>query len=142
MMYLDTSYIVRLYLNDQGWEQVRELAASDQVACSLHGRAEVISTFHRKLRESVFTTMQYHQVLEQFELDCDNGAYQWLPLSLAVMARLSRGYKSLPKTVFIGSADALHLASAFENGFRAIYSNDKRLLAAAGHFGIKGLNLI
>jgi predicted nucleic acid-binding protein len=142
MIYLDTSYIVRLYLEDQGWELVRALVTGEHVACSIHGRTEVASTFHRKLREGVFNTVQYHQVLEQFELDCGNGAYRWLVLSNAVVARLSRGFKSLPKTVFLSSADASHLACAAENGFKEIYSNDQRLLAAAGHFGVKGVNVI
>lgn len=142
MIYLDTSYIVRLYFEDRGWERVRELAATERVACSLHGRMEVISTFHRKLREGVYTTSQYHHVLEQFEFDCAEGAYRWLSLSNAVTAKLSHGYKSLPKTVFLSSADALHLACASENGFKEIYSNDQRLLAAASHFGVKGVNVI
>lgn len=142
MIYLDTSYIVRLYLEDRGWERVRELAATELVACSLHGRMEAISTLHRKLREGVFTTIQYHQVLEQFEFDCEQGAFRWLSISNAVVARLSRGYKALPKTVFLSSADALHLSCAAENGFKEIYSNDQRLLAAAAHFGVTGVNVI
>lgn len=142
MIYLDTSYVVRLYLEDQGWERVRELAAAERVACSLHGRTEAISTFHRKFREGAFTTTEFRQVFEQFEFDCEQGGYRWLSLSPAVASRASRGYRSLPETVFLTSADALHLACAAENGFKEIYSNDQRLLAAADHFGVQGVNLI
>ena len=142
MIYLDTSYIARLYLDDPGFEKVRELAGTASLACCLHGRAEATAAFHRKLREGVFTAAQYHQVLEQFEVDCREGAYRWLLLSAAVVARLDRGFRSLPRTVFLSAADALHLACAAENGFKEIYSNDQRLLAAAVHFGLRGVNVI
>lgn len=142
MIYLDTSYLARLYLEDPGWERVRALAATERVACAIHGGAELVSTFHRKLRENVFNAGQFRHVLEQFEIDCEGGAYRWLPISAAVWDRLRLGYRSLPKAVALSAADALHLACAAENRFREIYSNDGRLLAAAAHFGVKGVNLI
>lgn len=142
VIYLDTSYVVRLYLDDPGFEAVRELAGRDTVACCVHGLAEVVAAIHRKHRERVFTATQYRQVLEQFAVDCGQNAFRWLPLSPAVNARVTAVYEALPPACFLRAADALHLACAAENRFREIYSNDQRLLAAAGQFGLKGVNVI
>jgi predicted nucleic acid-binding protein len=142
MIYLDASYILRLYFEDPGWGAVRALVAKASVACSLHGRAEVIAAIHRKLRENVLAAGTFQQVLDQFQLDCDSGAYRWLPLSQSVIGRITETYRRLPPSVFLRAADALHLAVAAENQFREIYSNDKRLLEASGHFAIKGVNIL
>ena len=142
MIYFDSNYLARLYLDDPGWKTVHALASRAPLACGRHGQAEVIAALHRKLREGIFTTVQYRQVLEQFKLDCDQNAYHWLPLAPAVIERSTKIYQRLPATVFLRAADALHLACAAVNHFREIYSNDLRLLAAATHFGLKGVNVI
>lgn len=142
MIYLDVSYVARLYLEDPGWEEVRALAAGEPVACAVHGYAEVIAAIHRKFREGVFTPAQYRALLEQFDLDCGEHAYRWLPLSPTVSARVKESFGTLPAAMFLRAADALHLACAAESGFHEIYSNDQRLLAAARHFGLRGVNII
>ena len=142
MIYLDVSYILRLYVEDPGWEQVRTLAAQAPVACSLHGQAEVIAALHRKFREGVFTPSVFRQVLDQFDLDCINDAYRWLPLSPNVMTRVRDSYRTLPASVFLRASDALHLACAAENRFLEIYSNDRHLLQAAPHYALKGVDLV
>jgi predicted nucleic acid-binding protein len=81
-------------------------------------------------------------LLEFFDDECDAGAFQWLPLSPAVLARLTKTYGELPRTVPLRAADAIHLACAVESGFKQAYSNDRQFLLAAKSFGLKGVNVI
>jgi len=142
VIYLDTSYLVRLYFEDAGFAAVRELAASDHVACALHGQAELIAALHRKLREGAVQPKTFRAMLAQFEADQKAEAIQWLPSGPDVLQRLREVYAGLPPSIYLRGADALHLATAAINRFRVIYSHDAHLLAAATHFGIKGVNVI
>ena len=45
---------------------------------------------------------------------------------------------SVPLDVFIRPADAVHLATVQEIGERAVWTNDRHILAAASYFGFKG----
>lgn len=140
MIYLDTSYLFRLYFEDPGFTIVRELALADHVASAAHGQAEILAAFHRKLREGALTPKSYQILLDQFETDRAAGAFHWLPIGPEALERIRTVYASLPRTVYLRGADALHLATAAANGFKAVYSNDVHLLAAAPHFKLKGLN--
>jgi predicted nucleic acid-binding protein len=81
-------------------------------------------------------------LLKQFESDCAGKAFEWLPVTAHVVARVSQAYAALPATVPLRAADALHLACAAEAGFKELYSNDAHLLRGAHFFGVKGVNLI
>jgi predicted nucleic acid-binding protein len=142
MLYFDTSYLVRLYAKDAGWEKVRALARTDSLSCCLHGQAETIAAFHRKFREGVLTQKELITLLTEFDKDSNAGAYRWLPLSPAVMARVASTFARLPAAVALRTADAIHLACAANAGFAKIYSNDLRLLTAAAQFGLAGENII
>jgi predicted nucleic acid-binding protein len=142
MLYFDTSYLVRLHTRDPGWEKVRALAATDSLACGLHGQAEAVAAFHRKFREGAINEKELSQLLAEFDRDCKAGAFDWLPLSTAVMERLLKAFLSLPATVHLRAADAMHLACAAENALKEIYSNDAHLLTGAAHFGLNGINIL
>jgi predicted nucleic acid-binding protein len=142
VIYFDASYAARLYLNDPGWEKVRQLAATDHLACCIHGRAEVIATFHRKFREGAIGSNELTTLLLQFEQECEAGAFRWLALAETVILRLAKVYASLPTAIVLRAADAVHLACAAEHSLKEVYSNDGRLLACAGYFGLKGVNII
>jgi predicted nucleic acid-binding protein len=142
MLCFDTSYIVRLYAADPGWEKVRALAATDNIACSLHGQAEAIAAFHRKFREGTLNQPASSALLKQFDEDCAAGAFTWRHLSPVVVARIATAYASLPAVIRLRAADAIHLASAAEGQFKEVDSNDTHLRDAASHFGLRGINLI
>jgi predicted nucleic acid-binding protein len=142
VIYFDTSYLVRLYYDDPGAEKVRALAASDNIACSAHGNAEMIAAFHRKLREGVISQSAYAALLGQVRAHDKAGAFQWLSAGSETYLRIAEVYAHLPATIFLRAADALHLATAAQAGFRHVYSNDVHLVAAAKHFGIEGRNPI
>ena len=142
MVYFDTCYVVRLYTRDPGWEKVRAFARSEEIACCLHGRAETVAAFHRKTREGTLSAKDLGTLLAEFDADSEAGGFDWLPLSPSVVRRVSSTYASLPPTLAVRAADAIHLACAAEAGYSKVFSNDARLLLAAPHFGIVGENIL
>ena len=141
--YFDTSYLVRLYLRDDGYEAVRELAGSGMaIASAWHAQAEVVAAFHRAFREGRLQQGPYLSVLEQFINDSRDGFYHWLPLTDSIQQRLEQFFWKASNTNFLRAADALHLACAAEHGFTEVHSNDRHFLAAAPLFGLRGVNVI
>jgi predicted nucleic acid-binding protein len=103
---------------------------------------KVISAFHRKFQQRAISAGLHEITLQEFLNEMRRGAFRWLPLSERVFERAELVDARWPATIFLRAADALHLSTASENGFRDVHSNDRNVLRAAPHFGLRGLNVI
>lgn len=143
MIYCDTAYIAKCYLNEHGSDEVRTLVRdARRVACCAFGRLELAATIHRNLREGRITSSQSRIIFSQIDLDESNHIWNWLPVSPDLLARTTSRFRSIKPTTYLRAADALHLACASVHGFAEIFSNDRHLLKAAAAFKIKGRNVI
>ena len=142
MTYFDSCYLAKLYLMEPDSPRVRAAAAaSDGLACCATGWGEVVATLHRHFREKRLTQREFRQLAAQVEADIDAGLWTSLPVTSSLVQAQARRMATLPDSVFLRAADALHLTCAAEAGLTEIHSSDRHLAAAAPHFGLKAVTL-
>jgi hypothetical protein len=141
--YFDTGYLAKCYVEESGSEQVRALAAErERIACSVYGRMELHAALHRKLREELLSRDRFEIVVRQLDLDEEQGLWNWLPLTDAIISAVAASYRRLPASVFVRTGDMIHLLTAQNQAMTEIFSGDIHMLAAAPHFGLVGRNVI
>ena len=107
IVYLDTSSLVKLYVEEDESSRVDLLVKSSEVtATSLVAYAEARAAFARRFRENAFTTDEYNRLKEFF--DKDWGSY----LILSVTAEMIRLAGDLGEKHALRGFDSIHLASA------------------------------
>lgn len=142
-LFFDAAYLGKLHWIERGSAEVQALAdTADQIICSHHGRAEFYSIGFRKAREGLATAATVQIVFSQFDADVSNGDICLLPLTDSVLDRVEHIFATAPASTYLRAADAMHLATAAENGFTEIHTNDKHLLTAAPLFGLVGVDVI
>lgn len=142
MGYLDSGYIAKFYVDEADSPRVRRLAESlGEVHCAALGRAEVSAALHRKLREGVFGETAFREVIAQFQSDCANGVWTWIPVTSRILAATVAVIRDVPKSVFLRAADAIHLACARESGFTEVYTGDRHMRVAATHFRLRAVTI-
>jgi predicted nucleic acid-binding protein len=144
MIYLDSSYLTKLYIREHGSEEVERWldAQSEQVVSCLHARLEIVAAFKRQQREQRLTDANVRAAARRLEAEEKAGAIRWLPIDTLLMSSACSHMQKLTPAVFLRAADALHLACAADAGLKEIYSHDRHLLAAATHFGLRGIDII
>ena len=107
VLYLDTSSLVKLYVEEKDSSRVANLVGSSNVtATSLVAYAEARAAFARRFRERAFTANEYRLLLSS--LNEDWGNY----LILKVTNELVRRAGDLADKHALRGFDAIHLSSA------------------------------
>jgi predicted nucleic acid-binding protein len=138
-MYFDTAYIAKFYFNEPESPRVRALVRkADTIQSSLWALAEFHAVLHRRIREGASSPSDARELALRFSEHIEDGLWNLIPVNEALLRRTSALLVSGPGDLFIRTADAVHLTTAHEIGERAVWTNDRHMLAAAGYFGLTG----
>ena len=106
-LYLDTSALVKLYVEEEGSGTVREaVAGADSVASSAIAYVEARAAFARRRRERRLSPAGYRRTLQELEVDWDHY------LRVEITSGLIRRAAELVEVHALRAYDAIHLASA------------------------------
>lgn len=136
ILYLDTSSLDKLYVEEEGSEDVRrQVAGATVVATSAVAYAEALAAFARKHRDGGLSEEEYGHVANDFRQEWT--AYLAIDVSGAIIARAG----DLTERHDLRGFDAIHLASALalrdRTGSGVLFScADERLNAAAAAVGL------
>jgi predicted nucleic acid-binding protein len=107
ILYLDTSSLVKLYVEETASADVEGLVVSAEVTgTSLVAYAEARAAFARRFRENAFSSKDYNRLRSRFESDWTNF------LSIHVTREIVRMAGDLAEKHGLRGFDAVHLASA------------------------------
>jgi len=111
IVYLDTSSLVKLYVEEDESFKVDTLVKSSEVtATSIVAYAEARAAFARRFREKAFTKDEYNRLKEFFDKDWSRY------LILSVTGDMIRLASDLAEKHALRGFDSIHLASALTLG--------------------------
>lgn len=142
MIFCDTSTLAKYYVPEAETNAIqRRLDSESQVFLSDLARAELMGVFHRRLREGKWTAAEFQTVVRQFSKDDIANYWQWLPLDGVIVEETVKTYATLPKSVFLRTADCLHLVTALHHGFSEIHTHDVHQARGAEALGLSAVEL-
>ena len=130
-MYVDTSVAVKLYAREPDSDACELLVAGNSLVSSELLYGELWSAFLAKERANVLSKAAREALWRNFEADLDDGKITLLPLNGIVVRDATDLMRAVHPDVPLRTLDALHLATfaSIEGG--PLFTNDKRMIAAA-----------
>ena len=134
---LDTSCLVKLYINEPGTEEVKKAAGrADEIVSSLVAEAEFRSALARRRRDGLLTPSELTALKQKFRADWSEMFHVQLSDGISAFAG------DLAESHGLRGFDAIHLASALsvvddQDGEAWFFSADAKLNAAAKREGLK-----
>jgi len=137
MIFCDTSAIAKFYITELESPAIRQrLESEDEVYVSELVRVELMSVFHRRLREGKWTQDDFLTVVRQFNNDDISGFWHWVSLDSAIVEAAAKTFTTLSRSIFLRASDCLHLVTALHHNFTAIYTYDGHQARAASSLGL------
>lgn len=142
-MYIDTSYIIKTYIEEDGSDEVINLLEGQtELMSSSVASVEFNSTMARKRNQGDINESTYNSACERFLNDVSEGIWSLIDLDRRMVEKSNVVLSSITDTKMIRALDAVHLSTASILGCIEIYSNDAHLLALAPRWGLRGINVI
>lgn len=109
ILYLDTSALAKLFLNEEGRDRtITAVTAAGKGCTSAVAYVEARSAFARKLREGLLDEVTHERIVRAFD-------YRWSALlRREVTLSLAREAGELAQRLELRGYDAVHLASALD----------------------------
>ena len=142
MIFCDTSALAKYYVDEIGSPALRSrLRSEDAVMASELARVELMSVFHRRLREREWTREQFQAAASQLSRHDATQYWTWLPVSDLIIGAASQFYLSLSESVFLRPSDCLHLVTALHHGFEEVCTFDRHQEEAVQALGLAVIKL-
>jgi predicted nucleic acid-binding protein len=129
-VYLDTSSLIKLFVEESGSDAIRDLVDGTLVTTSVVAYAETRAALARRRRERALTLADYSTAKRDFD------AWWSATLSIGVSIELARAAGDLAERFRLRGFDAIHLATfasvAVDRGLEAVsFSSFDRALNRA-----------
>ncbi len=134
-MYLDSSVLVKRYIQEPDSEQVDEVVLGASLVSSDLAFGEVWAALLAKERANVIPVAVRQKAWQAFLDDVEEGVLRLIPLDGVMIREANELMFSVHPNIPLRTLDSIHLATYQSVITGAIFTKDRRMLAAAKLLG-------